>query len=677
MADTDAPQNAPNERQDASPQAPSEGAEGREGVAPYDTAKEGYAGISTGTLDSLRELHDARNFAEMIVDTVREGLLVLDFDLCVQAANESFYDTFGVRPEETVGRRVYDLGNRQWDIPELRKLLEEILPHNRVFNEYEVEHGFEGIGRRVMILNARRLDDHQLILLAIQDVTAHRAATRERAEREHAEAALAASNSAFHHLADAVPHLVWAARPDGTVDYYNAQAASYGGLRHGQDGTWEWAPVLHPDDVERTEEMWQRALATGEPYEIEHRVRMANGAYRWHVSRARASRDTAGEIIQWYGTATDIHRVKETEEALRENEERLRRAQQAANVGTWDLDLVTGEVLWSEGLFEIVGLPLEAGVPSADAWNARLHPQDRGRVEEQVQAAIESGGDYENEFRIVRPDGRVVWVAAKGHVLRDEAGRPVRLLGANYDITARKRTEEALRLLNESLEERVESRTRQIRRHQERINQLSRALALAEQEERRRIAHVLHDDLQQILFGAQMAHSFGDSARLGDILQEALALTRSLSHELSPPFLQGEDVEDLLRWLAERKRERYGLEIEVEVGGGIPVPNAEVRVLLYQLLRELLFNVVKHAGTDRARVVAERTDEHVRITVEDEGVGFTPAALDDPTAVGLGLPSVRERLELVGGQIEVASAPGEGTRVTITLPIGKATDEGA
>jgi signal transduction histidine kinase len=244
-------------------------------------------------------------------------------------------------------------------------------------------------------------------------------------------------------------------------------------------------------------------------------------------------------------------------------------------------------------------------------------------------------------------------------VLRDEAGRPARLLGANYDVTQRRRTEEALRRMNETLEERVEDRTRQVR-------ELSRSLALAEQEERRRIAHVLHDGLQQSLFGAQIAAAAGDTDRVEAILDEAMDVARSLSHSLSPPFLEGEDVEDLLRWMAERHQLRYGMEVEVEAGGDVPVPDPALRVLLYQIVRELLFNVAKHAGTDRVRIVARRTDGRIRVEVEDTGVGFDPRDLGHST--GLGLRSVREWADLIGGRLSIDSAPGAGTRVALTLP---------
>src|SRR3546814_683701 len=120
------------------------------------------------------ELEGAKEFAEKLVDAVRDPLLVLDCDLRVKSANTPFYETFQVQPDETVGRLVYELGNGQWNIPRLRELLEDVLPDNNAFDDYLVEHGFEEIGRRIMLLNGRRLDHLDLIVLAIEDITARR-----------------------------------------------------------------------------------------------------------------------------------------------------------------------------------------------------------------------------------------------------------------------------------------------------------------------------------------------------------------------------------------------------------------------------------------------------------------------------------------------------------------------
>jgi PAS domain S-box-containing protein len=147
-----------------------------------------------------RLAQETRDYAESIVETVREGLLVLDADLRVILANRSFYETFKVKPGETEGQLLYDLGDRQWDIPKLRELLEEILPTDTTFDNFEVEHKFKIIGRRVMNLNARRIyreiDETHLILLAIEDVT----------ERKRAEQALRQSSEKLKFFAYSVMH---------------------------------------------------------------------------------------------------------------------------------------------------------------------------------------------------------------------------------------------------------------------------------------------------------------------------------------------------------------------------------------------------------------------------------------------------------------------------------------
>lgn len=228
-----------------------------------------------------------------------------------------------------------------------------------------------------------------------------------------------------------------------------------------------------------------------------------------------------------------------------------------------------------------------------------------------------------------------------------------------------------------------------LREKEARVRELARALTLAEQEERQRIAYVLHEDLQQTLAGAAMMASVGAADSLLAALEQAIRTARTLAHELAPPLLGEEGLDGLLRWAADQARDQHGLAVEVSVRGPVTVAEEHVRVLLYQFLRELLFNVSKHAGTGEARVTVEVVSADgdsaegrgadgtadgtaVRVSVEDEGAGFEPAAPGGP-ATGFGLASVRERVELVGGRLAVASAPGAGTRVTLTVPLSGAT----
>jgi two-component system CheB/CheR fusion protein len=172
-------------------------------VLPYRSAEDRIEGVVI-TFEEISarkrmedDLREAKEFAESIIETLHEPLLVLTPDLRVKTVNQAFYENFEVNPKETRGQLVYDLGNGQWDIPELRTLLEDVLPENNVFNDFEVKHQFEQIGRRVMLLNARRLDHVQLILLGIRDIT----------ERKESEEAIYTSQLRLADEADALTKL--------------------------------------------------------------------------------------------------------------------------------------------------------------------------------------------------------------------------------------------------------------------------------------------------------------------------------------------------------------------------------------------------------------------------------------------------------------------------------------
>lgn len=222
------------------------------------------------------------------------------------------------------------------------------------------------------------------------------------------------------------------------------------------------------------------------------------------------------------------------------------------------------------------------------------------------------------------------------------------------------------------------------------ISSLASALTLAEQAERRRLADLLHDHLQQLLFGVKL--SLGSVAEPDDVddrrqrvagveelLDQAIALTRDLAVELTPPVLDREELDVSLRWLAHHVQEMYGLEVEVLAECECNLPSRELRVLLLQVVRELLFNVVKHAGAGTATIRLVEMDDHYAIHVSDPGRGFdavaqraaTDSALSGGRSLdaGYGLYSARERLALLGGQLSVESTVGSGTVATIRVPV--------
>lgn len=222
------------------------------------------------------------------------------------------------------------------------------------------------------------------------------------------------------------------------------------------------------------------------------------------------------------------------------------------------------------------------------------------------------------------------------------------------------------------------------------IRSLASKLTLVEQEERHRISQVLHDDLQQRLFALKAQLSFLSDAsykdqissntfleldQIQEALSETIAITRNLSIDLNPVVLQGEGLVEAMTWLAFRVKEQYGLQVELESREGFPVLDHHVRMLLFQSIRELLFNVVKHAGILEAKVTLEQKDGRGCITVSDEGKGFDAEAVMQDVKIAHGLLIVQDRLNLLGCDIQVLSKSGEGTRVVIGLPEEEAGSE--
>ena len=226
---------------------------------------------------------------------------------------------------------------------------------------------------------------------------------------------------------------------------------------------------------------------------------------------------------------------------------------------------------------------------------------------------------------------------------------------------------------------RLERQTKVVELKNKQLHQLASQLTLAEQRERHRVAQLLHDDLQQQLFGVQiLLRSLQRDAadpvkpRLEEAyaqLSDAVRTAKSLTVDLSPPILKGEGLSEALGWLGTQMLERYNLKVQVKKRLAAITLSEAMRVLLFNLVRELLFNTVKHAQTERAEVELAQDDHSLLITVKDRGAGFEVATLAERETQGFGLYSVRERLELFGGQLHIVSAPGEGTTITISVPL--------
>ncbi len=238
--------------------------------------------------------------------------------------------------------------------------------------------------------------------------------------------------------------------------------------------------------------------------------------------------------------------------------------------------------------------------------------------------------------------------------------------------------------LNQTLEHRVAKRTAEAEEQAQRLRLLSAELSLAEEAERRRIAEMLHEDLQQLLVAARMqlaalcrtqdAVQREPIAReIADVLERSFELTRSLSVELAPPVLYEHGLAAALEWLAAETRKNYNIEVTVEADCSANPKAADVRIFLFRAVRELLLNSAKHAGGSAVHIkMQHRRPDKVRIIVADDGPGFDRNSLDDKRTGSqtVGLPNIRDRVSNFGGEFHINSGPMRGTRITLSLPRG-------
>jgi PAS domain S-box-containing protein len=411
---------------------------------------------------------------------------------------------------------------------------------------------------------------------------------------------------------------------------------------------------------------------------IEQEIRSTDGDT--YLVRLRPYRTVYHKIDGVVVTFVDITKHKAAEAALRASEERFRALADNIAQLAWMTD-PAGAITWyNKRWYEYTGTTF-ADVQGW-GWQTVHHPDHVARVVEKIRHCFATGAVWEDLFPLRSKTGEYRWFLSHAFPIRNAAGEIVRWFGTNTDVTEQRETEAALRRLNETLEERVEERTEQVR-------DLASKLTMSEQEERRRIAQILHDDLQQLLYGIQMRLDLlvmdaeaGDTERLADYAKEAyswlgsaIRTTRQLTVDISPPVLEGEGVGEALQWLATQMAEINELQVKIVTAGSAVAVNGihqDMRVLLFQVVRELLFNVVKHAATDHATVtigpVAAGT---LSITVEDDGCGFDVAAAETRYDGGFGLFSIRERLRLFGGWMQITSAPGKGTCITLAVPIAQ------
>lgn len=354
--------------------------------------------------------------------------------------------------------------------------------------------------------------------------------------------------------------------------------------------------------------------------------------------------------------------IQDYMEALRSSEARFRTIFEGATIGIALVDMDGRIVESNPHLEQMLGLTREELLKRS--FTNFTQPDDTDRCRVLFQELVEGKRDsFQMEKQYSLQDGRLLWGRLTVSPYRDTEGAWQFAIGMVENITEQKQAE-------------VE-----IRAYQEQLRSMASELSLTEERERRRLATELHDHVGQILALAQIklgalkesASSTSLTGPLDEIrrlMEQMIQYTRSLTFELSPPILYDLGFEAAVEWLAELFQKQHGLKIDVQADRNPKPMDDEIRVLLFQVVRELLLNVVKHAKADQVKVTIDRKGPDLRIQVKDNGVGMPISqGTSLNSATGFGLFSIKERLKNLGGHLQVTSQPDQGTKVTLVVPL--------
>jgi PAS domain S-box-containing protein len=497
-------------------------------------------------------------------------------------------------------------------------------------------------------------------------------------ERTTGETDLRESESRFRVVADAAPVLIWMAGVDKLCTFFNKPWLEFTGRSLDEEMGNGWVEGVHPDDLQRCLKTYTEAFDARKAFVMQYRLRRNDGEYRWISDNGVPRYDAQGNFGGYIGSCLDVTELINKEQALREFEERVVLAAEAAHLGVWEMDTATNELWMSDGARTLFQFDSETRLDHA-AVQDRVHPEDRALRDSAVKGAIETRGGYEIEYRVLLPDGTLRWIGSHGRCVTGENGKGTRLIGVSIDITPRKRAEaEALQ-------------------HREELGHLSRVAAMGELAAS--IAHELNQPLSGITSNASAGQRFIDRGdvdlrELRDLLGDIMAdgrragdVIRGIQRMVKKgvPNRQRVNLNDLVINVARMVSPNAMLqscEVETSLEPNLPPIGADP-IQLQQVLLNLVinaFDAMRDTPKPNRKIViaTERSgDGAIHASVRDYGIGIPEEARErlfehffttKPKGLGMGLAIVRSIVESHGGTIAAENVDGGGARFYFALP---------
>lgn len=598
------------------------------------------------------------------------GVALTDLSGRFIATNPVYQKMLGYTEEEMLKLSFLDITDEQYRESNWR-LVNELLTGNS--RQFQIEKQYQRKdGKTLWVRNhvsvvpgTERVP--RFLMAIVEDIS----------DRKQAEDALRASERKLRQVIDTIPTLAWCNLPDGPNEFLNKGWHEYTGLSPEESHGWGWQVAFHGQDLPSVMQKWREMLLSGEPGEIEARLRRHDGAYRWFLIRAEPLRDECGRIVRWYGTGTDIDDRKRAEEQLRRSEALLAEGQHLARIGNFSWRVDTDEILWSEQLYRI--FQFEQGTPvTLELIRSRMHPEDVVMLNDMIDQSRRAVSDFEYEHRLMMPDTSVKYLHLIARGIRDREGR-LEYIGAVQDVTQRRSSEEALA--------KARSELAQVAR----VTTLGILTAS--------IAHEVNQPLSGIVTNASTClrmlsanppnidgaretarRTIRDGNRASEVITRLRALFSKKEASIEAVDLNDAAQEVVAVCLSDFQVNRVIL--RTELARGLP-PVTGDRVQLQQVIMNLLRNASEAMNTVEGRprelLMTTVCDEgsRVRLSVKDVGTGFAPEATDrlfeafyttKNTGMGIGLSICRSIIEKHHGRLWATLNEGPGATFSFSIP---------
>jgi two-component system, chemotaxis family, CheB/CheR fusion protein len=615
-----------------------------------------------------------------LFELVPVAVYTTDAEGFIQEFNKRAVELWGRAPD----RQVKFCGSFKIFYPDGRPMPHEECPMARVLRgeelkprDLEIAVELENGTRRTVAVAPQAFKDEEGKIVGaincLHDIT----------DRKHAEELLRESEERFRTVADNVPQLIWTNEADGTANYFNRRWYEYSGLSYEKSRGPGWQTIVHPDDGPGSVERWQTALAKGEVFDAEYRLRGADGNYRWFLGRNVPMRNN-GDVLSWFGTATDIEDYKRSQENLTATEERFRvLVEGARDYAMFLLDPDNVITFWSKGAERVFGWTREEAVGQKGSIIFTEEDKAKGAVKKEIETASREGRAPDRRFHL-RKDGTRFW--ADGVMMRlDDNGELRGFAKVARDATDQRRIEDQLAHARDEMEQRVLDRTRELVAMNNELEstmaqrqQLERELLEISEREKRRIGEDLHDMVCQeltatALFLKSSAKKLGSkNAEAVEVLEQSaetvnrnVVLARELAGGLQAIELKASGLKNALRDLAAQACENSGIKCHFKCARGVRVPDDTAALHLYRVAQEAVANAVKHSGAKNVLINLDRNPDHICVSVQDDGKGFTMRK----RGKGLGLHMMRYRANALGGELKIERRRTGGTDITCVIPI--------